>query len=44
MPDLHSDVVGQAARLPLKPSESNALLLDAQTRNAIFFDKLGLGG
>lgn len=26
MPDLHSDVIGQVARLPLKPSESNALL------------------
>lgn len=26
MPDLNSDVVGQVARLPLKPSDSNALL------------------
>ncbi len=26
MPDLHSDVIGQVARLPLKPSETNALL------------------
>jgi hypothetical protein len=26
MADLHSDVVGQVARLPLKPSETNALL------------------
>lgn len=26
MPDLHSDVIGQVARLPLKPSEGNALL------------------
>ena len=26
MADLHSDVIGQVARLPLKPSEANALL------------------
>lgn len=26
MPDLHSDIIGQVARLPLKPSEGNALL------------------
>jgi len=26
MPDLHSDILGQVARLPLKPSENNALL------------------
>ena len=26
MPDLQSDVIGQVARLPLKPSEANALL------------------
>ena len=26
MPDLNSDIVGQVARLPLKPSETNALL------------------
>ena len=26
MADLHTDVIGQVARLPLKPSEANALL------------------
>lgn len=39
MPDLHSDIIGQVAGLPLEPSENNA-----QTRNAVFLDKLGLGG